>query len=146
MSYTTALLTGIAEDLRALGWVYNEDGLYAASDRGVVLQTFPETPNELMALSVYSPVYTYLGPTAPHCLASTMVQFRWRVASRPLDGIRIVDSLVDRYGRRSGSPFGSVTANTDFKSFTPMGEDANRRWQFSANFAFSGLRWSAAVA
>lgn len=139
MTYLPALVSGIAKDLAVAGLgVYREDGVYAANERGIVVHAFPETPDEVLAVSTYLPTFRRLSPTATSQLAAISVQVKYRLAGHPLQGLEIFDTLLARYDRRRRT-LGDVSAAGHFVSFTPLGADANRRSVFAANFRFDGL-------
>jgi hypothetical protein len=139
MGYGGALLDGIARHTAAGGLgIYRKDGVFAEGEQGITISAFPETPDELLAITRYQPEYSWTA-SGTRVLTATRVQFRWRRRGHPLEGEEVYDRLIDLYGRRSNLVLGDVVASSLFLSYTPLGRDANSRWQYSANFQFSGL-------
>lgn len=140
MSYHPALLKGIALFLAAEGFgIYRESAVYGATERGIVVQAFPETPNEIIAVSLYLPGGQKLTPTASHQLSEALVQIRWRLAGHPFEGLAVFDNLHDLIDRRT-LILGDVTVTGAYRSFSPMGRDRNNRLDFTSNWAFTGLK------
>jgi hypothetical protein len=141
MSFHAGLLDGLARLLAAhdLG-VYREDGVYDASDRGIVVSRFPEQPIEIVALFLYLPGGVGLSPTARHRLAETRVQIKYRLTGHPLAGIEYFDALHDLIDRKH-LDFGDIRATGEYVSFGDLGpsRQAKAGFEFTTNWKLNGL-------
>jgi hypothetical protein len=133
------LLVGLARAIADadLG-VWNEDAVYTTEQRGIVLHAFPETPDELISLTLIRPEYSRPSPTADRRLVRTSVQIRWRIRGNPLDGIDLFDALNHLIDQKrldfDGQPF-----RGEYRNFAPTGQDSNHRVSFSSNWQLNAL-------
>jgi hypothetical protein len=138
-TYTTVLLKNLAADLQANGLgTYDSTG-YDADATGFCITLFdmPPAPAYILALSSYADVNA--GDTT---LTATRIQIRTRVKSDPTEMTNQKDAIRNLLHRRSHVDFGAVRIGLILQiSELPMGKDANGNWEWSQNFAFTGLRW-----
>ncbi|MBW1639231.1 SWF/SNF helicase family protein [Microbacterium resistens] len=138
MTWHTALLGGLAEYLAANGvGVYREDGVYADSERGIVLQTFPERPREIVALSLYLPGGQKLSPSATQELKQSRLQIRYRLGGHPFDAVEMFDLLHSLIDQRA-LDLGPIRVRGLYQSYSPMVETATGR-EYTTNWRFTGL-------
>jgi hypothetical protein len=138
MSFHPAVLEGLARKLDAAGiGIYRENGVFTQSERGIVVQAFPETPPEIIALTLYGPDGADLSPTASHRLAQVNVQIRYRLTGHPFTGIDLFDQLHDLIHRKSLN-LGAVTVTGRHLSFAPMGQTPTG-FEFTSNWMLTGL-------
>ena len=138
MGYTTDLLTGLAQMLDAEGiGVWQPDGLYAADQVAIVLSVVPQSPDAVIVLSSYS-----VTDDPIQADSITGVQIRTRSAGqdpRPTDDL--ADSIFDLLHGAAGLVLGGIKAQLVYRSsWTPLGEDQNRRHERSDNYYFETYR------
>lgn len=138
MSYHPAILEGLAQLLHAndLG-VYRENGIFTAAERGIVIQTFPETPPEIIGVSLYLPEGLSLSPTATHRLSTTRVQIKYRLQGHPFAGIELFDQLHALIDQKPLA-LGNVEVAGEYKSFSALGQ-SRTGFEFSTNWELTGL-------
>jgi hypothetical protein len=141
MSFHAGLLEGIARLLasQSMG-VYRDDGVYAATDRGIVVGRFPEQPVEIVGLFLYLPGGVGLSPTATRRLAETRVQIKYRLTGHPLAGVEYFDRLHDLIDRKTLG-LGDIRATGEYVSFGELGPSRQARsgYEFTTNWKLTGL-------
>ena len=139
MTFHSALLEDVAAWLAANGiGVYRETGIYQGSERGIVALAFPESPAEIISISVYEPEYTALSPTAAADLVSTRLQIRWRTVGDPREGVKVFDRLHALIDRKR-IELGDRIVRGKYRSYMALGQDANNRWLFTSNWSLSAF-------
>lgn len=140
MSHHAALLDGLAKHLadREMG-VYNADGEFAPTERGITISAFPDSPREVVALTLYSPEFTRLSATSERRLSAASVQIKYRLTGHPLAGVEYFDTLSSVLdGKRID--LGPFSAACDYLSYTPLGMNNAGAWTFSTNWRFHSLQ------
>jgi len=146
MSWTSDLLTGIAEHLAAEGvGSWNPTGIYTAGQTGIYLAIMPPGPadgsgDRAIVLTDYDPNGgTTGGDTAPR------VQVRCRgLRNDPLSVLAIKDGVRMALEGLDAVVFGEVTVSgINHVSGTPMGVDGNGRHERSDNYEILARRSSA---
>ena len=138
MSYSNELLYGLAADLATAGvGVWKPDTAYAETDRGIVVDDLPESPFEVVAVSLYA---DSTEPTYRRDVETVVsyVQVRIRLAD-PDEARSVQDTLRDRYHRCRRTLGGHIVTGRQ-ESRAPLGPDQNNRFLYTQNFAFRGLR------
>jgi hypothetical protein len=137
--WTSRLLTGVAELLDAAGvGTWRPDGsAYTAGETAIVIRDIPQQPDRLITLAPYG-----LG-TALQGMADFEqgVQVRIRGTTDPQVCEDIADAvfdLLDSYGR--GTVGGIAVVDIYRQSYTPLGKDANSRWESSSNYYVEAMR------
>lgn len=139
MSAGAAVLDGVARNLAANGFgVFHDDRAYTESERGIVVQAWPETPRELVAVSLYDTLEQMTSPTATAKVVAAYIQVRYRITGNPLEGISTADRLKQHFNRKPFT-FNGVAATGFYLSYAPMGIDDNGRHVFASNFRFDYL-------
>ena len=134
MSTTSELLEGIAWQLHAAGvGVYRPDGVYTASDVGIVLKVVPASPDRVIVLNAYTPGNAD-HPDQP--LSTTAVQIRARGrANKPLDTDETLDAVNVLLQGQEQYRYGTVQAISVSRfSSVPMGQDGNKRFEHADNY------------
>lgn len=140
--FETNLLTGIAQRIAAAGLgVWRDTGAYAATETGIVLDTLPANPDNVITLTDYA---VSDDPTLSDSVIG--IQVRTRCAGldpRPvkdLDGA-IFDAL---HGLESVTLTGGVHVVSLYRrSGVSLGQDTSSRWMRSSNFYATVWRPSA---
>lgn len=141
-SYESNLLVGLARDLHTLGvGVWGATSAYTPGERGIVLHTLPDTPDEVVAVAQYAEaeVGTYRRDVES---VITFVQIRFRVHVAN-DGVDAQSAVRDRYHRQRVLLAGddlTVAVTGRQQSRGALGQDQNDRHLFTQNFSFTGLR------
>lgn len=134
MSTTTDLLEGIARQLQSAGiGIYNESGVYAAGDIGIVLKVVPATPDRVIVLNSYTPGNTD-HPDQP--LGTIAVQFRVRGRpNRPLDTNETLDAIEALLQGQEQYRYGTVQATQALRATSiPLGQDGSKRFEHTDNY------------
>lgn len=138
MSYHPAVLEGLARALHTAGLgVYREDGIFTNAERGIVIHTFPETPPEIIAVSLYLPDGVGLSPTATRRLSTARVQIKYRLQGHPFAGIELFDQLHALIDQKH-LDLGDVKVTGAYRSFSPLGQSRTGH-EFTSNWELSGL-------
>lgn len=137
--FTTDLLTGLAVELQAAGiGSWDEAGIYADSETGIVLGNVPQSPPRIITLSAYG-VSDH--PTLSDSVVGVQVRCRWEG-----EDPRPVDDLADRvYNHLHGKVAMELTTGVVIiqclrQSASPLGQDANKWWSNVQNFYASVWR------
>lgn len=140
MSYGTVLLKGYARWLDANDFgTYREDGVFAPTERGIVVSAMPEAPTEVLSVTRYLPEY-FRSYSGSRYLAATRVQLRFRLsAGNPLAGEDLFDRLFEAQDRQR-LELGALSAHVHYLSFSPLGMDKNGRWAWTTNWQFTGIQ------
>lgn len=140
VSHFTAVLVGFAKHLadNDMG-VYRDDAVYAKTERGIIFSAFPETPAEIVALTLYLPEFTTPSPTAERQLTAASVQIKYRLRGNPLAGVEYFDRLLDLLNEKNVD-LGPLTAHTTHQSYTQLGQANDAAWIFSTNWRIHSLR------
>lgn len=140
MTHFGAILDGLARHLETQGMgVYRADGVFSPDQRGITVSAFPETPREIVALTLYLPEFTRTSPTAERQLTAASIQVKYRLLGHPLAGIEYFDQLMAVLHDKH-IDLGQVNAHTSYQSYTPLGQVNNAAWVFSTNWRISSLR------
>lgn len=139
-SHFAPVLDGFARFLAAndMGQ-YSADGVFPKNARGITVSAFSETPQEVVALTLYLPEFTRTSPTAERQLTAASIQIKYRLLGHPLNGIEYFDQLKDLLDDKH-IDLGSIRAHTEFQSYTPLGQVNNAAWVFSTNWRITSLR------
>jgi hypothetical protein len=138
-SYTVHLLTGLAQMLNDAGaGVYRgPTGTYTDAERGIYFSTMPATKAQGISLTRYLDVPDILA------INHVRVQVLSRTGSDPLAGEAVVDMIRDTLHDKNHIVLDGVRFNRMVQeSFTPLGPDANGRFEYSQNFTLTGNRYS----
>jgi hypothetical protein len=137
--YQTNLLTGVAQLLAAASvGTWNPTGVYASSDKAIVLKTIPETPDTIIALATY-PV------TSDPALSDSVTGLQVLTRAAGQDP-RTVDDLADLiFDQLQG--LHDVTLGTGVRLVQclhhgggSLGEDSLHRWSRSDNYYITSHR------
>lgn len=140
MSHHATLLDGLAQLLaRNDMGIYNADGEFAIDERGITIAAFPDSPREVVALTLYSPEFTSTSPTATRRLSAASVQIKYRLGRDPLEGIAYLDGLTSIIHRKR-IDLGPFTASGRFLSFQQLGMNNAHAWTFTSNWRFESLQ------
>lgn len=132
------VLTGLAAALN--GWAlgaYNDDEVYEAGQRGIVLNRFPETPANLISLTFYGAEHarTY----GPRKLTGSRIQIRSRTQPEfPLGGVDLLDELTDRIDRKH-LILSDIPVTGEFLNATAPTQTAHYAWEMFSNWRFTAL-------
>lgn len=138
MTHHTALVDGLARLLAAEGFgVYNADGEFTATQRGIVVSAFPETPASIIALSFYMPEYQRLYGRGRR-LTGSRVQIRTRIPGHPLETLSVFDGLSHLIDSKP-LQLGEIAATGEFLSATEPTQDKAGAWEQSSNWRFTAL-------
>jgi hypothetical protein len=125
MGATRDLLNGLAGMVVAGGLgVFNPNGIYAASDTGIIMLIMPASPDRVIVLNAVSQ-----GDNITMPLGQVMVQVRVRgLPNNPLDALDLSDSLFGILHGTRDLTFGSVhVIQMNRKVNVPMGQDSAKR-------------------
>lgn len=137
MSHHTVLLHEFAAFLAANHVAeYSADGLYAKDVRGITVAGFPETPADIVALSLTMPEYTRLAGGGRRLTASH-IQIRTRLHGSPLATIDLFDQLTYLIDRKRLT-LGPLRANGAFRSATDA-LPISGGWVQSSNWTLTAL-------
>lgn len=138
MGWTSDLLTGIAIDLDAAGiGVYRPSGAYQPGEIAIVIRAIPQAPDQLITLATYA-VDNGLRGMADH---TTGVQMRIRGTDDPDVADGIADQIFDRYDSSGRLTLNGIPVVDMWRqSYTPLGQDGNRRWELSHNYYIEAMR------
>lgn len=134
MSFTTDLLTGIAQQLHDAGiGTYRPDTPYLAGETAVVFKDMPTTPNRVIVLNTYSPGADD-NPHVPVSLIALQVRARGN-PGQPLDPDGLRDAVYNLLHGQEHRTYGTCHANQILHQSTiPNGKDDSKRWEVSINF------------
>lgn len=131
MSWTTDLMTGVAEHLAAQGvGTWRPSGIYSASETGIIFRSVPQGPDRVVVLSPY--------PVEDDARLTDAIQ-GLQVISRATQDPREADALDDAVfnalqGLR-GVVLGGVPVVLAWRqSGASLGQDGNQRWSLSSNY------------
>ncbi|WP_336214384.1 minor capsid protein [Nonomuraea sp. LPB2021202275-12-8] len=136
MTWTRALLSGLAEHLAASGaGVWHPNGIYASNEIAITIGGLPAAPDTALTLAVYGVGPGGDDPTEPD--SQVLVQARIRAGQDP----RIVDDLAD-------SVFGALHGLSDMvldggvlllqalrTVVAPLGVDGSGRWERADSYS-----------
>lgn len=143
LSYEERLLNGLAIDLATYGFgVWRDDVVYGPDDLAIAQWELPPAPDRILSIAPYleEEVATYRRDQET---VGKAIQLRLRLPNRD-DGSSLQGRIRDRYHRRRvlllpDTPNAlSVTGRQTSAGY--IGEDDNRRYLFSQNITFTGLR------
>lgn len=123
---------GFAQIIEAAGFaVFNQAGLYADSDTGVVFKAVPAKPDRLVTITVV-PLTDDL--SAPQ--GQVMVQLRYRgVEGDPLDVDDLADEIKPLFHGLTNTVMGAHTlVQCDRRQSVPLGQDDLKRWSRADQF------------
>ncbi|MEU4332330.1 minor capsid protein [Nonomuraea dietziae] len=126
MSWTTDILTAIAEHLHAQGVaVWKPAGGYISTDTAITFGRLPSTPDRAIALAAYG--VDQFADDPVNTDGTQGVQLRLRGTTDP----RVVDDIADRaFDALQGwqNPAAGILLCTR-RINAPMGVDGNQRWE-----------------
>lgn len=132
MSFTSDLLTGVAEYLAAEGiGEYRPDGSVFPTDAtAIVDRTMPQSPARVVALDSYSV------SDDPNLAQGTVgLHITTRAGGDPRDVEDLDDAIFDcLHGATNLDLNGVLVQQVYRQSNAPLGQDGNRRWQSTSNF------------
>lgn len=141
MSWTSDLLTGVAERLAAENvGSWNPTGVYTSSQVGIFIATMPPAPDRCIVLTDYDPAGGISGGDV-----TPRLQVRCRGSEHdPISVIALKDAVREAIEGLDAIAFGTVTVSgINHLSGTPMGIDANGRHERSDNYTILARRTSA---
>lgn len=135
MGFDTDLVAGFAQLLAAadIGLDWHPDGTPYTSGIGIYDSDVPPSPDDVVTLTAYG-----LGDGPTYADSTRGLQIRVRSAgadprvSRDMDDA-IADVLIGLYPMTL--PTGIYVKTLERTSSTPLGQDDNRRWSRSSNYA-----------
>lgn len=133
MGFEADLLTGLAQFVAAANiGTWRDNGVYAAGETGIVLDTIPASPDRIIALSDY---VVSDDPSLSDSVIGVQVRTRWGGQDpRP---VKDLDGLIFNllHGLSGINLVGGVHIVSMFRrSGVSMGQDANNRWGRSSNY------------
>lgn len=134
MSTTSDLLEGFAWQLHNAGiGVYRPDGVYAATDIGIVLKVVPVAPDRVIVLNTYTPGNS---DHVDQPLGTVAVQMRYRGRpNKPLDTDDTKDAVFNLIQGQEQYRYGTVQAiSVNRFSSMPMGQDGSKRLEHIDNY------------
>jgi len=134
MSFTTDLLTGLAQQLHdnSIG-TYRATGAYLASETAIVFKDMPVSPDRCIVLNTYVPVAND-SPNIPVSLIAIQARVRGN-ASQPLDPDALRDAIYNLLHGQMHRTYSTCHANhITHYSTVPMGKDGSKRWEIAVNF------------
>lgn len=136
--FTSRLLVGLAEHLDAAGvGVWQPTGAYQANDVGIFIRAIPQLPDRFISLAEY-PLGSNLRGMADHL---TGVQARLRGTADPRVCDDLADAVYDALDSLTGARWGEIPIVQMWRqSYTPLGKDANGRWERSENYYVHAMR------
>lgn len=140
MSFTTNLLTGMAEHLAAAGaGVWRPDGsAYGPDEVAIVIRSIPQAPDRLITLAPYAVDGTGLRGLADHQAA---VQVRIRGTTDPRTCDETADAVFDALDSLAGVTWqGIAVVQVWRQSYTSLGTDTTGRWEASHNYYLDVMR------
>lgn len=140
MSFTTNLLTGMAEHLAAAGaGTWRPDGTaYQPGETAIVLRDIPQQPDRLITLAPYVLDGTAFRGLADH---QTAVQVRIRGTQDPRICNEIGDAVFDALDSLADVVWhGIAVVQVWRQSYTSLGQDTNLRWEASHNYYLDVMR------
>lgn len=138
MSHHTVLLDEFATFLAAHDVAeYQADGFYPKDVRGITVAGFPETPADVVALSLTMPEYTRLAGGGRRLTASH-IQIRTRLHGSPLATVDLLDQLTYLIDRKRLT-LGPLRANGAFRSVTAVLPTSGDGWVQSSNWTLTAL-------
>ncbi|MET0492918.1 MAG: minor capsid protein [Actinoplanes sp.] len=135
---TSTLLTSLAEHLAAEGiGVWKPDGAYTAAETAITIRGIPALPDQLITLSSYRVGDDY--PGGQDFVQMVQVRFRGTTDPRVVDDLG--DSVFDLLDSREHWHCGPIpVVYSQRRSDTSLGQDGNRRWESSHNYALHVMR------
>lgn len=137
MSFDTDLVAGFAQLLvadldEAWNAAWRPTGAYEADETPIFDSVLPATPNRIITLTTYG-----LGDDAVLADSDTGLQVRTRsIDADPRDVKDLDDAIADvLLGRFPMTLTGGIRVQTLTRaSWTPLGQDDNKRWHRSSNY------------
>lgn len=127
MSTTRDLLTGLAQIINDSNIAtYKADGVYTATDTGVVFMTVPSTPDRVVMLWAVPLTDSVMVP-----MGKVLIQVRVRgLPNQPLDTEDLGDAVFDLLHGITRHPLGSVNIIQILRnSSIPNGQDNSKRFE-----------------
>ncbi|WP_282795185.1 minor capsid protein [Streptomyces sp. CC224B] len=136
MRYTTALLDGLAALIAEAGLaVYRADGVYTASETGLLFSVLPDAPDGAVVLTAYPVEDTDLTDVV------TGVQVRMRRGRDPRDVEDLADGVFDLLHNRRGLVLNGVHVALIWRQAqAPMGQDVHGRQEIAATYYLRATR------
>lgn len=123
---------GFAQIIEDAGFaVFNQAGVYADADTGVVFKAVPPKPDRLVTVSVVPLTDDLAAPQG-----QVMVQLRYRgLPNNPLDVDALADSIKPLFHGLANTVMGSHTVvQCDRRQSVPLGQDDLKRWSRADQF------------
>ena len=135
--WTTRLLTGLAEHLATAGiGTWRTTGVYTDGETGILIRAVPPAPDRIVTLAAY-PVASPPG-MADH---TTGVQVRVRAGQDPTGCDDLADAIHDLLDGAHDLTLGGIRISQITRtSYASLGQDGNRRWERSENYAIAAVR------
>lgn len=136
MSYTTDLLTGLAQLLDTEGVAdYQPTGAYTTDQTAIVFTVMPDLPDRTLCLNAYPVEDTHLTD------AITGVQIRMRAGRDPRDLDALADAVFDTLHSRECYEVGGVRVELSWRqSQALLGQDSKGRLELTSNYYFRTIR------
>lgn len=134
MSFTTDLLTGLAQQVHDAGiGTYRAASAYVAGETAIVFKDMPQAPDRCIVLNTYVPVAND-NPQVPVSLIAIQVRVRGN-PGQTLDPDAMRDALYNLLHGQQHRDYGTCHANhITHYSTVPMGKDDSKRWEIAVNF------------
>ena len=140
--FETNLLTGVAQILAAAGvGTWRDTGVYVAAETGIVLDTLPASPDNIITLTDYA---VSDDPTLSDSVIG--VQVRTRCGGQDPRPVKDLDGAIFNalHGLESVTLTGGVhVVSMVRRSGVSLGQDENSRWMKSSNYYAAVWRPSA---
>lgn len=136
--FTSRLIAGMAEHLDAAGvGTWRESGAYQPGEIGIYDRAIPQTPDTIITLAAY-PVGSNLPGLADHL---TAVQVRLRGTADPRVCDDLSDLIFDQLDGLCRARWNEIPIVEVWRqSYTPLGQDANNRFERSENYYVHAMR------
>lgn len=136
--WTTTLLEGLAAELAGAGiGTWRPDGPYTAGETAIVIRTIPVEPDRLITLSPYRVGDDY--PGSQDFVQAVQIRLRGTPDPRVCDDL--ADAVFELLDSREHWTCGGIpVVYSQRRSDTSLGQDGNRRWEASHNYALHVMR------
>lgn len=128
----------MAEHLDTAGvGTWRESGAYQSGEIGIYDRAIPQTPDTIITLAVY-PIGSNLPGLADH-MTAVQVRLRGTADSRVCDDL--ADAIFTELDGLRRVTWGDIPIVEVWRqSYTPLGQDANKRWERSENYYLHAMR------
>lgn len=137
--FTSRLLAGLAEHYAANSvGTWRDTGIYTSGETGIVIRAVPQAPDRIITLAAYPVDAGYVGMSDQ----TIGVQHRLRGTTDPRDCDDLADAIFDLMDSRGHLELstGVHIVQAIRRSYTSLGQDANKRWERSENYYIDVMR------